>query len=634
MIRKLLLPLLLMLGLGQANAAPDSRAVIKSVGQFDAFARKVTLGRQSPFPQVMFIIDRQAAAKSGKPRLYFVNSKRFEFHIAFVQKKQLSNQSQAQLLDISYSAPNRRFVMGSVVRYATLGRYGVEFWQGDKLDATLLNQAIKTVGEAFPAPLAFVPNSESHQLLAKSMPQIAVIEGNSIYGSADSLVLNAGAATGRLRILKRVEKGTILGKGDIVILDEAPLWLSPVAGIITAEFSTPLAHVNLLAKGWKIPNGFVKGAAEKYRALDGQMVRMEAKDDAISVRAATLAEVGKALVVRTQQAVKAAPADLSFTGLPALTEQRKDDVLRTGAKAANLGEVAYRLSKQDAPGFAVPPGFSVPFSFYERFIGMNGIDAHIDALLTNPAFVTNVAARRTALEQLRERIQNAPLPPEMLGEIVARRNAVIGDVGVFARSSTNSEDLKGFNGAGLYTSVPNVKGDAALGEAIKTVWASVWNDRAFDAREAAGIAHKSVKAAVLVQRGMNAEASGVMITQNPFNPIDPGAVFINAKRGLGMRVVEGRRVAEQLIYRAEPEAVQLLTRSTDDAMLSFDENGGVKELPVEPGHTVLTDDLARKLGQAGLAVERMFGGDPQDIEWLVVGGAIFIVQSRPYLSGE
>jgi phosphoenolpyruvate synthase/pyruvate phosphate dikinase len=166
------------------------------------------------------------------------------------------------------------------------------------------------------------------------------------------------------------------------------------------------------------------------------------------------------------------------------------------------------------------------------------------------------------------------------------------------------------------------------------VWASVWNDRAFDARAAAGIDHKSVKAAVLVQRAMNAESSGVMITQNPFNPADPGAVFINAKRGLGMRVVEGRRVAEQLIYRADPESVQLLTRSGDDAMLSFDENGGVKEVSVEPGHVVLTDDLARRLARAGLAIERMFGGEPQDIEWLVIGGVIHIVQSRPYLNGK
>ncbi len=134
-----LLGLLLTLGLASpAHAAPDSRAAIKSISQFDAFARKVTLGRQSPFPQVMFILDRQAEAKTGKPRLYFINSKRFEFHIAFIQKKQLSNQTQEQLLDISYSAPNRRFLVGSVVRYPTLNRYGVEFWQGDKLTGTHL----------------------------------------------------------------------------------------------------------------------------------------------------------------------------------------------------------------------------------------------------------------------------------------------------------------------------------------------------------------------------------------------------------------------------------------------------------------------------------------------------------------
>jgi rifampicin phosphotransferase len=630
-----LLGLLLHFGMmTPANATPDSRAAIKTSSQFDAFARKVILGRQSPFPQVMFVIDRQFVAKSGKPKLYFVNSKKFAFHIDFIRRKALSTQSLEQLLDISYESPNRRFLLGSVVRYPALNRYGVEFWQGDRLDATLLDFAMKTVGAAFPAPLAFVPNSEPHLALARALPAQDVIEAGSVYGASENLVLNAGEAVGRLKILKRVERETLLGKSDVVILEEVPLWLSPVAAIITAEFSTPLAHINLLAKSWKVPNGYVRGAAEKYRALDGEMVHVSAKGDAITIRAATPAEIAKAAIVRQQQAVRAVPADLAFGGLPALVEQRKEDVIRTGAKASNLGEVARRLAKMEKADFAVPSGFSIPFSYYEQFIRLNTIDRNIDALLADEKLAREPALMRSALERLRLRIQTAPLPPEMLATLVKRRDDVIGNVGVFARSSTNSEDLKGFNGAGLYSSVPNVKGDAALGEAIKLVWASVWNDRAFDARAAAGIDHKSVKAAVLVQRAMNAESSGVMITQNPFNPADPGAVFINAKRGLGMRVVEGRRVAEQLIYRADPESVQLLTRSGDDAMLSFDENGGVKEVSVEPGHVVLTDDLARRLARAGLAIERMFGGEPQDIEWLVIGGVIHIVQSRPYLNGK
>jgi len=246
----------------------------------------------------------------------------------------------------------------------------------------------------------------------------------------------------------------------------------------------------------------------------------------------------------------------------------------------------------------------------------------------------DAAWRRAALTELRQAFTQGTLSDELRASLEQRRREVIGTGGVFVRSSTNSEDLPGFNGAGLYSSVPNVVDQAGLEAAVRTVWGSVWNDAAFAAREAAGIDHLSVKGGVLVQLGMNAEASGVMITENPFDPAEPDAVFINAKRGLGIRVVEGRRVAEQLLYRSDPEAIQLLTRSTDDAMLTFDANGGVREVAVEAGRVVLTDKRARRLAKAGQQVARIFGSKPQDIEWLLIGDAIHIVQSRPYLRGN
>jgi phosphoenolpyruvate synthase/pyruvate phosphate dikinase len=95
-----------------------------------------------------------------------------------------------------------------------------------------------------------------------------------------------------------------------------------------------------------------------------------------------------------------------------------------------------------------------------------------------------------------------------------------------------------------------------------------------------------------------------------------------------------RRVAEQLLYRSDPEAIQLLSRFTDDAMLTFDANGGVREVAVEAGRVVLTDERARRLAKAGQNVARIFGSKPQDIEWLLIGDAIHIVQSRPYLRGN
>jgi phosphoenolpyruvate synthase/pyruvate phosphate dikinase len=172
-------------------------------------------------------------------------------------------------------------------------------------------------------------------------------------------------------------------------------------------------------------------------------------------------------------------------------------------------------------------------------------------------------------------------------------------------------------------------------EAIRTVWASLWNDRAFAAREAAGIDHKAVRAACLIQVGVNSDAAGVMTTIDPFDEQgEEQRIFIAAKRGLGIRVVEGKRIAEQLIYRPGLDSVQLLTRSHDDTMLQFDPDGGVREVVIDPQRAVLSDELVRRLGKVGMLIETRFGGRAQDVEWLVIGGQVMIVQSRDYVRGH
>src|SRR5690606_33300532 len=125
-----------------------------------------------------------------------------------------------------------------------------------------------------------------------------------------------------------------------------------------------------------------------------------------------------------------------------------------------------------------PEGFGVPFYYYVQHLRRSGLDARVDALLREPRFRAEAAWRKAALEELRAAIQAAPLEPATLDAIYKRVRLRLGGRGVFVRSSTNAEDLPGFNGAGLYDTVANVVGKRALGEAIKKVWASVWTLRA------------------------------------------------------------------------------------------------------------------------------------------------------------
>jgi phosphoenolpyruvate synthase/pyruvate phosphate dikinase len=205
---------------------------------------------------------------------------------------------------------------------------------------------------------------------------------------------------------------------------------------------------------------------------------------------------------------------------------------------------------------------------------------------------------------------------------------------LFVRSSSNTEDLPNFSGAGLYTTVPNVRDEAKLIEAIKTVWGSMWNFEAYEARERAGIDHTRAYMAVLIQEGVNADSAGVMITADPYDQDNREAIYISAKRGLGIKVVEGKKVAEQIIFRPRSNSVRVLTRSDEESLLTFDERGGVKEIPITGDRAVLTDEMVRRLARAAALVKRVFGGKEQDIEWVYMRGQIYIVQSRPYIGGS
>jgi phosphoenolpyruvate synthase/pyruvate phosphate dikinase len=321
--------------------------------------------------------------------------------------------------------------------------------------------------------------------------------------------------------------------------------------------------------------------------------------------------------------------DLSETRLLGLRQQRAQSAITFGGKSANLAEVM----NARLPGIAVPNGFTIPFYYYDQFLKTNKLDGAIYAMLNDQKFVHDPAYRRERLTSLREQIKQAEFDDRLRAQILARVRREFAGKGLFVRSSSNSEDLPKFSGAGLYTTVPNVREAPQLIDAIKTVWASLWNFEAYEARERAVIDHSKIFMAVLIQEGINSESSGVMITADPFDRDNKGAIYISAKRGLGIKVVEGKKVAEQIIFRQSTNAIQVLTRSDEDSLLTFDEKGGVKEIAITGERVVLTDDVIRRLVSAATAIKRVFGSRDQDIEWAYMKGQIYIVQSRPFIAG-
>ena len=607
------------------TASPRSLGAVKSQAEFDSLA--VTYDANTPYalPHVLFVIDR----KDGN-KIYYVDTKRYAFHKDFVNGTYLSLERGREFFENNYLKPNRRFILGTIAYQTPIRRWTFEFWEGDLISADQIKLAAEVINRSFFVPVAYKPNSNRQDEESRALAGVQRVLQSDIAKQQEYQALNVATGLGRIHVIPKLDEHVEIGFNEILVLDEVPIQLPPVAGVITSKPSTPLSHINLLAKGWGIPNAYIKNATTQLKQYDGWWVTFETRRDNYSIKRADidqLREYQKRLAQRLD--VVKPKFDLSETRLLGLSQQRARSSIAFGGKSGNLGE----LMNAHLPGIQVPNGFTVPFYYYDQFLKANKLDDAIYALLNDQKFVHDPAYRRARLTELRQRIEQGTFDEKLRAQIVRRARLEFPDKGLFVRSSSNSEDLPNFSGAGLYTTVPNVKGDPQLIEAIKTVWASLWNFEAYEARERMAVDHSKIFMAVLIQEGINSESSGVMITTDPYNNENKGAIYISAKRGLGIKVVEGKKVAEQIIYQPRANAIQVLTRSDEDSLLTFDEKGGVKEIAITGERIVLTDAVVRRLVGAATAIKRVFGSRDQDIEWAYMKGQIYIVQARPFIAG-
>lgn len=437
--------------------------------------------------------------------IYFFDVNLFNIHADFVLgillKKAWTRDNIIEY-NLNYERVKPKFILCYLTHHLKVDKWTFSFWEGDKIGPDdVMRVAAKLDATFFHKKMPFRPDSPMQQKVAIEVKKrgLATITNDEIYKSAEFQAFTKGKAVGKLHV---VPLGTAYDKlnydrHDIVLLQESYPDITPVAGIIATQFSTPLSHVNLRAGAWGIPNAGDKKARDKFGKLDGKVVYYEVTDTSLTLREATPTEIkeleGK---IAAAKHVDLPPANVDNKRLAMLTRMRAKDVVIYGTKASNLGEIV----TAHLDGVRVPMGFGVPFHYYKQHMLQNHLDAKVDAMLNDPQW-KDPTWRKAALETLKKQIMDAPIDEATLDMIYKRVRVSLGGKGVFVRSSSNSEDLPGFNGAGLYDTVGNVVGRKALGEALKFVWASIWTLRAVDEREAFGIDHRTVYMAVLVQIG-------------------------------------------------------------------------------------------------------------------------------------
>jgi len=308
-------------------------------------------------------------------------------------------------------------------------------------------------------------------------------------------------------------------------------------------------------------------------------------------------------------------------------ELRKEDVDVAGGKGANLGELTQA-------GIPVPPGFVVTSKTYDQFIKETGIFDEIMDIL-NALDVNNNKELQAASVKIKDIIVKTRMPDEIRTIVVEAYNALchrIGkdDVFVAIRSSATAEDLPEASFAGQQDTYLNIRGSDEVVEYVQKCWASLFESRAIFYREENDFDHSKVYIAVVVQEMVNAEKAGVMFTVHPSTGEEK--ILIEAAWGLGEGVVSGTVTPDTCWY--DKETNEILDYKISDKKTMF------KRDP-ETGHTVqveVSEDLRKervlspeeiaKLAELGKRIQGHYNF-PQDTEWAINNGDIFMLQSRP-----
>ena len=323
---------------------------------------------------------------------------------------------------------------------------------------------------------------------------------------------------------------------------------------------------------------------------------------------------------------------------------RMTDVEQVGGKNASLGEMISQLAEK---GVRVPGGFATTAEAYRAFLAHNGLNERISAALAG-LDIEDVAELARVGKEIRQWILETPFPEQLDAEIAAAWDKMVADAGsadisVAVRSSATAEDLPDASFAGQQETFLNINGLDNVKEAMKHVFASLYNDRAISYRVHKGFAHDVVALSAGVQRMVRSDsgASGVMFTLDTESGFDQ-VVFVTSSYGLGEMVVQGAVNPDEFYVhkptlRAGRPAVLRKTMGSKLIKMVFADQA-------EAGKSVQTIDVPEadrrqfsisneeitELAQYALIIEEHYGR-PMDIEWGRDGidGKLYILQARP-----
>jgi len=574
-------------------------------------------------------------------------------------------------------SPQREFSAGSLVQFSAEGEPTFGFTVVDDPadeDATVSYEQVLRTWQELSAglplgELAFLPKTSNQAAVAPTWGAPFPIAGADNSIEYEVYTRAVGYGTVRLYDLDELATATqevAFGFEDILILDEAPADIEQViSGAVTGTRQGELSHLNVRSAARGTPNCFIPQPHETLAQWEGQLVRMECGETALTITKTTLAEAEAFWQQLQPDPLQIPSADLAWTEMEGLLEVPTADAMNRASALSRYGSKGVNLATlyQRTDATIQLQGFLVPFHYYDAFMtnglwnvdlgGGEGSHSFAETLaswLSDPAFTGDGLVRRQRLSALREAIRASSVDPSLIDALDARIRSVFGgDLQMVRfRSSSNAEDALEFSGAGIYDSTSACLADErdadsegpslcdadqdserSLQRALLKVWASLWNIEAFEERRWYGIDHSAAAMGVLVNtRSKNELANFVAFTANPTSTEDD-RMLVNAQIGELDVVSAGPGIIpEKTLLTVDAGAVTEITRVSPSSV-------------VLPGVQVLSDNQLDTLGGHLWTIRQDLPLDAQpptgrdlllDTEWKVLeDGRMIIKQVRPFL---
>ena len=463
--------------------------------------------------------------------------------------------------------------------------------------------------------------------------------------------LNPGIAIGKLDIIPADDPNFKILPDRIYVIPATLADLKPMKGILTLDSGNALSHAQLLAANLGIPNATVPSSMlPEFRKYVGQEVFYAVtQGGTVVVRpwdrlsASEQAQWRRSVTTRRRIALDTSRVNLNDRALKTLAETTSQDSgVRCGPKAANLGQLQRLFPENVAPGLVVP--FGVYWSHVSKADARGNSLAPAIQAAYSEAEKLRAAGRpeQEILESIapqlaafRKAIRALPLDPAFVTDLRRKMTEVFGadgSYGVFVRSDTNAEDLPQFTGAGLNLTVPNVVGFEKILQALRDVWASPFEERAYAWRAQALTSSDRVYPSVVLYRTIRSDKSGVMATAD-LATLDTSGITVNMNEGVAA-VVDGG-VSESLLLQANG-GVRLLAQARSAYRKLALPTGGFQEIPTSGSDWVLSDAEIGQLRKLASDVKARFpvqdpsaAGLPWDIECGFEAGQLRLFQIRP-----